>query len=112
MNNYDDLLNNAPAEPQSGQLSKEEYADKKRAEREEVFDLSDGTALEVSACTFTSNMTVATHGQTGQGGAIQLATPLPSTIERSVFVSSACAPETCRSRSASTWTTPLWGWPW
>ena len=48
MNNYDDLLNNAPAEPQSGQLSKEEYADKKRAEREEVFALSDSTALEVA----------------------------------------------------------------
>ena len=48
MNNYDDLLNNAPAEPQSGQLSKEEYAEKKRAEREEVFDLSDSTALEVA----------------------------------------------------------------
>ena len=48
MNNYDDLLNNAPAEPQSGQLSREEYAEKKRAEREEVFDLSDSTALEVA----------------------------------------------------------------
>ena len=48
MNNYDDLLNNAPAQPQSGQLSKEEYADKKRAEREDVFALSDSTALEVA----------------------------------------------------------------
>ncbi len=49
MNNYDDLLSNAPAEPQSGQLSREEYAEKKRAEREEVFDLSDSTALEVAS---------------------------------------------------------------
>jgi len=48
MNNYDDLLNNAPAEPQSSQLSKEEYAGKKRAEREEVFAISDTTALEVA----------------------------------------------------------------
>ena len=48
MNNYDDLLNNAPVQPQSGQFSKEEYADKKRAEREEVFTLSDNTALEVA----------------------------------------------------------------
>jgi len=48
MNNFDDLLNNAPAEEQP-QLSKEEYAAKKKAEREEVFALSDQTALEVSA---------------------------------------------------------------
>lgn len=51
MSNYDDLLNNAPTattEQQSGQLSKEEYADKKRVEREEVFALSDVTALEVA----------------------------------------------------------------
>jgi len=50
MNNFDDLLNNAPAEESGApQLSKEEYAAKKKAEREEVFELSDNTALEVSA---------------------------------------------------------------
>ena len=48
MNSLDDLLNNALAEEQP-QLSKEEYAAKKKAEREEVFALSDQTALEVSA---------------------------------------------------------------
>lgn len=49
MANFDDLLNNVPAEEQSGQrLSNEEYAAKKKAEREEVFELSDQTALEVS----------------------------------------------------------------
>ena len=50
MNNYDDLLNNAPATPaeeQRGQLSKEDYAAKKQAEREAVYTLSDQTALEV-----------------------------------------------------------------
>ena len=48
MANYDDLLNNAPAE-ESGtpQLSKEEYAAKKKAEREEIFALSDVAAQEV-----------------------------------------------------------------
>jgi hypothetical protein len=51
MSSFDDLLNNSPAaasEPQAGQLSKEDYAEKKRAEREEVFALSDRTALEVA----------------------------------------------------------------
>jgi len=49
MANFDDLLNNAPAEEQgSQQLSKEEYAAKKQAEREAVYELSDQTALEVS----------------------------------------------------------------
>ena len=50
MANYDDLLTNAPAEGQSGgvQLSKEEYAAKKKAEREDAFALSDQTALEVA----------------------------------------------------------------
>jgi hypothetical protein len=51
MNNYDDLLNNSPAdtpEQQGGQLSREEYVEKKRAEREGVFALSDSTALEVA----------------------------------------------------------------
>ena len=51
MANYDDLLNNAPTEEQSGapQLSKEEYAEKKKAEREDAFALSDTMAMEVSA---------------------------------------------------------------
>ena len=48
MNNYDDLLNNAPAEAQSSQLSKEDYAAKKKAERDDVFTLSDNTAQEVA----------------------------------------------------------------
>ena len=47
MANFDDLLNNAPAEGQN-QLSKEDYAAKKQAEREDLFTLSDETALEVS----------------------------------------------------------------
>ena len=50
------------------------------------------TALEISACTFASNMTVATHGQTGQGGAIQLATTIPVTIEGSVFSANIAKP--------------------
>lgn len=50
MANYDDLLSNASAEEQSApQLSKEEYAEKKKAEREELFELSDQTAIVVSA---------------------------------------------------------------
>lgn len=50
MASFDDLLNNAPAEEQGApQLSKEEYAAKKKAEREEVFTLSDQTALEVAS---------------------------------------------------------------
>lgn len=48
MNSFDDLLNNAPAEGQPGQLSKENYAAKKQTEREAVFALSDRTALEVA----------------------------------------------------------------
>ena len=49
MNNYDDLLNNAPVEAQqNNQLSKEDYAAKKKAEREEVFSMSDNTALNVA----------------------------------------------------------------
>lgn len=48
--NYDDLLNNVPVEEQSApQLSKEEYAEMKKAAREELFNLSDQTAMEVSA---------------------------------------------------------------
>jgi len=50
MANFDDLLNNTPAEELGApQLSSEEYAAKKKAEREEVFELSDQTAMEVSA---------------------------------------------------------------
>jgi hypothetical protein len=49
MANYDDLLNNAPAEEYTPQLSKEEYAAKKKSEREDVFALSDKTATDVSA---------------------------------------------------------------
>jgi hypothetical protein len=49
MNGFDDLLNNSPAEQrQGGQLSKEDYAAKKQAEREAIFELSDATAYEVS----------------------------------------------------------------
>ena len=48
MNNYDDLLSNAPAEEQSPRLSKEEYTAKKQAEREAIFETSDTTALEVA----------------------------------------------------------------
>jgi len=50
MNNYDDLLTNVPAaEGQNGQqLSKEEYAAKKQAEREAVYTMSDNAALEVA----------------------------------------------------------------
>jgi len=49
MSNYDNLLNNVPAEGQgSQQLSKEEYAAKKKAEREDLFALSDNTALAVA----------------------------------------------------------------
>ncbi|MFT9055963.1 MAG: hypothetical protein ABF449_04960 [Ethanoligenens sp.] len=50
MANFDDLLNSAPSEEQTGgTLTKEEYAAKKQAEREEVFALSDLTAMEVSS---------------------------------------------------------------
>jgi hypothetical protein len=48
MANYDDLLDNAPAGESAPPLSKEEYAEKKKAEREGVFALSDQTAMEVS----------------------------------------------------------------
>jgi len=52
MENFDDLLNSVSAEEQNGappQLSKEDYAEKKKAEREEVFALSDSAAMEVAA---------------------------------------------------------------
>ena len=49
MPNFDDLLNNAPTGEYTPQLSKEEYAAKKQAEREDAFALSDDTALAVTA---------------------------------------------------------------
>ena len=48
MSNFDDLLNNSPAEQDGAQLSKEDYAAKKQAEREAAFELSDNAALEVA----------------------------------------------------------------
>ena len=49
MSNFDDLLKNSPAgEQANGQLSKEDYAAKKQAEREAVYELSDNAALEVA----------------------------------------------------------------
>ena len=47
MNNFDDLLTNAPAEGQR-QLSKEDWVAKKQAERDAVFGLSDDAALAVA----------------------------------------------------------------
>ena len=49
MANFDDLLNNAPQEEYAPQLSKEEYAAKKKAQREDLFTLADETALEVTS---------------------------------------------------------------
>ena len=50
MTNFDDLLTNNPIEGQGApQLSREDYAAKKKAEREGLFELSDQTAFEVSA---------------------------------------------------------------
>ena len=50
MVNLEDLLNNNPPDGQRNQpLPKEEYAAKKQAEREEIFKLSDNTAMEVAA---------------------------------------------------------------
>jgi hypothetical protein len=50
MNNFDDILNNASSneEQNSQRLSTEEYAAKKKAEREAVYELSDNTAMEVA----------------------------------------------------------------
>jgi len=48
MSNFDDLLNNSPTEQDGAQLSKEDYAAKKQAEREAAFELSDNAALEVA----------------------------------------------------------------
>lgn len=55
MNNYDDIIGNTPEvteksnEGQPAQLSKEEFAAKKKAERDQVFSLSDTTALSVAS---------------------------------------------------------------
>jgi hypothetical protein len=51
MTNFDDVLNNDPAVTPGGgpQLSKEEYAAKMKAERENTFALADQTALDVAA---------------------------------------------------------------
>ena len=50
MADFDDLLYNSPGEEQgSQQLPPEEYAARKKAEREDVFALSDKTSLEVGA---------------------------------------------------------------
>jgi hypothetical protein len=51
MANFDDLLNNAPTEQQGDapRLSPEEYAEKMKAAREGLFELSDSTAMEVAA---------------------------------------------------------------
>ena len=48
MNNYDDLLSNAPDEGQSSRLSKEEYAAMKQTERDGLYALSDVTAQEAA----------------------------------------------------------------
>jgi len=48
MSNFDDLLNNSPTEQDGAQLSKDDYAAKKQAEREASFELSDNSALEVA----------------------------------------------------------------
>lgn len=48
MNSFDDLLNNPNPEQSGGQLSKEEYAAKKQAERDAVFTVSDQAAMAVS----------------------------------------------------------------
>jgi len=50
MNNFDDILNSTPEQEQNGnqQFSKEEYAAKKRAERDGLFVLSNDTASDVA----------------------------------------------------------------
>jgi hypothetical protein len=51
MANFDDLLNNQVQDEQEEKqpFSKEEYAEKKRAEREEVYERLDATVMEVAA---------------------------------------------------------------
>lgn len=49
MANFDDLLNNSPVEKSGApQINKEEYAAKKKAEREEMFGLSDDVAMQIA----------------------------------------------------------------
>jgi hypothetical protein len=50
MDNFDDILNTAPAKqkPQPERLSNEEYADKKQAEREALYERSDNAAHRVA----------------------------------------------------------------
>ena len=48
MNNYDDILNHSPAE-KPPQISKEEYSEKKQAERDALYETSDAAALEVAS---------------------------------------------------------------
>jgi hypothetical protein len=50
MNNFDDLLNNTPEaqKPQQPQLSNEEYAEKKQAERDSLYETADNAALSVA----------------------------------------------------------------
>jgi len=52
MNNYDDLLGTSPEKAQESgtpQFSKEDYAARKKAERDGLFALSDDTAFEVTS---------------------------------------------------------------
>jgi len=92
MNSFDDLLNNTPAGGQNGQqLSKEEYSAKKQAEREEVFELSDNTALEVA----------------GDGGKFKQYLDVQSTFDRYSAVNAllimAQKPEATRVADFDTW---------
>ena len=48
MNNFDDILNHTPAE-KAPQLSNEEYAEKKKAERDALYETSDAAALKVTS---------------------------------------------------------------
>lgn len=49
MNDYDDLFENQRVDNSSDQIPKEDYAARKKAERDDVFTLSDSTALEVAS---------------------------------------------------------------
>ncbi len=49
MSNFDDMLSYAPAEPPNYERqSKEDFAARKQAEREAVFEMSDAAAMDVS----------------------------------------------------------------
>jgi hypothetical protein len=92
MNGFDDLLNNSPADGQNGQqLSKEDYAARKKAEREDLFALSDVIALEV-AC---------------DGGRFQQYLDVQSTFDRYSAVNAllimAQKPEATRVADFDTW---------